>query len=326
MERRLLAGSDAGGIDIAVSAVPSNAFARQPLADLVNETLVNPTIPVSAPPADRPRPHLTIRPSRGWTALNLREIWSFRDLLLTLAGRDLKIRYKQTALGVIWVVLQPLLAAGVFSFVFGAVAGLPSGGTPYLVFSFAGLLGWTFFSNVLTKVSSCLVGNAQLISKVFFPRLVLPLSGLGSCVVDLAVSLAMMAVLLLIYRLIPSRTLLLFPVSLAILAGLATGVGLWAAALMVSYRDVAYILPVLLNILLYASPVAYSVSAVPVRLQWVYSLNPLTPPLEAIRSGLLGLPFSEERGLVISGVVAFVLLTVGLYAFKRMERRFADVI
>ena len=293
---------------------------------LVNETMVNPTMPNAARPAGRPLPQLTIRASRGWAALNLHELWSFRDLLVTLASRDLKIRYKQTALGVIWVILQPLLAAGVFSFVFGAVAGLPSGGMPYLVFSFAGLLGWNFFSNVLSKVSNCLVGNAQLISKVFFPRLVLPLSGLGSCLVDFGVGLAMMAVLMLAYRIAPSRTLLLFPVSLVILAALATGIGLWAAALMVSYRDVGYILPVMLNILLYASPVAYSVSAVPARLRWVYLLNPLTPPLEAMRAGLLGLPFAEYIQLAASGLVAVMLLTVGLYAFKHMERKFADVI
>ncbi len=292
----------------------------------MNETLANPTIPVRDAPVDRPRPHLTIRPSRGWTALNLRDIWSFRDLLLTLAGRDLKIRYKQTALGVIWVVLQPLLAAGVFSFVFNSVAGLSSEGAPPLVFAFAGLLGWNFFSNVLTKVSSCLVGNAQLVSKVFFPRLVLPLSGLGSCAVDFVVGLAMMVVLLLVYRLRPSATLVFFPVSVAILAALALGVGLWTAALMVSYRDVAYILPVMLNILLYASPVAYSVAGVPPRLRWVFALNPLTPPLEAMRAGLLGLPFTEARGLATSSAVAAVLLLVGLYAFKRMERKFADVI
>ncbi len=292
----------------------------------MNETLLPSTLPQALRPTGYPPPYLTIRPSRGWTALNWREIWSFRDLLVTLASRDLKIRYKQTALGVIWVVLQPLMAAGVFSFVFGLVAHLPSDGTPYLVFSFAGLLGWNFFSNVLSKISGCLVGNAQLISKVFFPRLILPLSGLGSCFVDFGVSLAMMLVLLLVYRVAPSSTLILFPVALAVLAVLSTGIGLWTAALTVSYRDVAYILPVMLNILLYASPVAYSVAAVPERVRWVYRLNPLTPPLEAMRAGLLDLPFAESGGLVVSGLVAVVVLAAGLLAFKRMERRFADVI
>ena len=325
LERRLLLRQSRLGMG-RPAAGSDHGPAEHASVELVNETLVNPTLSNAVPPAGRARPQFTIRASRGWATLDLREIWSFRDLLLTLAGRDLKIRYKQTALGVIWVILQPLLAAGVFSFVFGAVAGLPSGGTPYLVFSFAGLLGWNFFSNVLSKISSCLVGNSQLISKVFFPRLVLPLSGLGSCLVDFGVGLAMMAVLMLAYRIVPSQTLLLFPVALVILTALATGLGLWAAALMVSYRDVGYILPVMLNILLYASPVAYSVAAVPARLRWVYLLNPLTPSLEAIRAGLLGLPFADGTQLVVSGAVAVVLLTVGLYTFKRMERRFADVI
>lgn len=277
--------------------------------------------------AAAPRPLITIRPVSGWASPNLREVWAFRDLLVTLAGRDLKVRYKQTALGVLWVILQPLLAAGVFSFVFGAVAGLPSDGVPYLAFSFAGLLGWNFFSNLLNKVSSCLVGNSNLISKVFFPRLVLPLSGLGSCLVDFMVGLVVMAALLVFYRIAPTvGALWLFPAGVVVLAALATGIGLWTAALMVSYRDVAYILPVALNILLYASPVAYSVAAVPARLRWVYLLNPLTPPLEAMRNGLLGLPTGDLRLLALSAVVSGVVLVAGMYAFKRMERSFADVI
>ena len=277
-------------------------------------------------PTDRPRPHLTLRASRGWTALDLPELWAFRDLLFSLTGRDLKLRYKQTALGVVWVILQPLLAAGVFSFVFGSVAKLPSGGVPYLVFSFAGLLGWNFFSNVLTKVSSCLVGNSQLISKVFFPRLILPLSNVASSVVDLGISACMMAVLLIVYRILPSLSILMLPVCLLILTAIASGFGLWAAALMVSYRDIQYILPVFLNILLYASPVAYSVTAVPERLRWVYLLNPLTPPLEGLRASLLGTVFPNLGSLAVSALMGAVLLTAGLYAFKRMERSFADVI
>jgi len=261
-----------------------------------------------------PRPYLTIRPSRGWVALNLSELWQFRDLLVSLASRDLKLRYKQTALGVIWVILQPLMAAGVFSFVFGSVAKLPSGGIPYLVFSFAGLLGWNFFSTVLTKTSACLVGNAHLISKVFFPRLILPLSNIGSALVDFAVAAVMMAVLLALYRIAPSSMVLLVPVWMLILTAIAMGCGLCTAALAVSYR------------LLYASPVAYSVSAVPEHLRWVYLLNPLTPPLEALRASLLGTPFPEPRSLLISALLAIFMLAGGLYSFKRMERKFADVI
>lgn len=281
---------------------------------------------ITSPPAGGTYPRTTIRPASGWASLDLREVWTFRDLLMTLAGRDLKVRYKQTALGVAWVVLQPLLAAGVFSFVFGAVAKLPSDGVPYLPFSFAGLLGWNFFSNLLSKVSGCLVGNSNLISKVFFPRLVLPLSGLGSSFVDLLVSLVVMVVLLAGYRIAPSGAVVLLPVAIAVLTAFATGVGLWTAALMVSYRDVAYILPVALNILLYASPVAYSVAAVPPRLRWVYQLNPLTPPLEALRNGLLGLPAGDGRLLATSALLSVAVLVGGMYAFKRMERSFADVI
>ncbi len=271
-------------------------------------------------------PLITIRPASGWATLDLGEVWGFRDLLVVLAGRDLKVRYKQTALGVLWVVLQPLLAAGVFSFVFGSVAKLPSEGLPYLVYSFAGLVGWNFFSNVLNKVSGCLVGNANLISKVFFPRLVLPLAGVGSCLVDFLISLVMMTAMLGFYRIVPSSTLWLFPAAVLVLAAMATGFGLWTAALMVSYRDVAFILPVATNILLYASPVAYSLAAVPEHLRWVYRLNPLTPPLEAMRNSLLGLPPGDNRLLALSALVAAVVLAAGMYAFKRMERSFADVI
>ena len=279
-----------------------------------------------APPEEKRRPHLTIRPSRGWIGLDLREIWQFRDLLESLALRDLKLRYKQTVLGVLWVVLVPLMAAGVFSFVFGTVAKLPSGKVPYLVFSFAGLLGWSYFAGVLTKISACLLGNSNLISKVFFPRLILPFSTIASNLVDFLVSAAVMAVLLVIYHVVPSPALLLLPVWMIMLTAVALGLGLSTAALAVSYRDIPYIIPVFTQILLYASPVAYSVNAVPARLRWVYSLNPLTPPLEAMRASLLGTAFPAAQSLLISAGLSFCILVIGLYSFKRMESKFADVI
>ena len=182
-------------------------------------------------PVPGPKPHLRIRPTNGWSALALRETWQFRDLLFSLAGRDLKLRYKQTALGVIWVVLQPLMAAGVFSFVFGKVAKLPSDGKPYFLFSFAGLLGWNLFNNTVAKTSACLTGNSQLISKVFFPRLVLPLSTVPSTMVDFGVSAAMMAVLMIVYGVAPSAALLLLPVWMILLLLLSLGIGLCVAAL-----------------------------------------------------------------------------------------------
>jgi lipopolysaccharide transport system permease protein len=272
------------------------------------------------------RPHLTIRPSRGWVPLNLREMWQFRDLLFALAGRDVKLRYKQTALGVIWVVLQPLIAAGIFSFVFGKVAKLSSDGQPYFIFAFAGLLGWNLFSSVLTKVSGSLVGNAHLISKVFFPRLILPLSSIPSALVDFAVSAGMLAVLMVIYGVVPRWGMLWLPVWIVILLMIATGVGLFATSLMVSYRDVGYVLPVALQILQYASPIAYSVSGVPEHLRHWYGLNPLTSLFVAIRWSVFGSGSMDWLHLSYSAGIAVVVLLMGIYSFKRMERKFADVI
>lgn len=273
-----------------------------------------------------PDPLLVIQPGSGWTAINLRELWQFRDLLFTLAGRDLRLRYKQTALGVVWVILQPLLAAGIFSFVFGRVARLPSDGLSYFVFSYAGLLGWNLFSGTLTKVSGSLVGNAHLISKVFFPRLILPLSAVPSVLVDFGVAAAMMVALLFTHGIPVGWGLLLLPVWIGMLLALATGIGLWSASLMVSYRDIGYVLPVALQLLLYASPVAYPASAVPSSLRAVYQCNPLVSVLEAFRWSLLGR--GELNGWALAWAAALTggVFLVGVFSFKRMERTFADVI
>ncbi len=284
---------------------------------------------VESPAADLSEevvPHLVIRPTRGFAALNLREIWSYRDLLFTLAGRDIKIRYKQTSLGVAWVVLQPLVAAGIFSFVFGKVAKMPSDGLPYLLFSFAGMQGWSLFNNVLNRTSTCLVGNGHLISKVYFPRLILPLSTLPSILLDFGIAMLMLAVLLVIYHVSPGWGLLLLPVWMLILMTLAMGVGLWTAALMVSYRDVGYVLPVALQMLMYASPVAYAASAVPAQYQTLYFMNPLAGLLDAFRWSLLGVGSPRWGVLAASAGVALVVLIFGAFMFKKMERRFADVI
>jgi lipopolysaccharide transport system permease protein len=262
--------------------------------------------------------------------MNLREVWQYRDLLRTLAGRDLKVRYKQTALGVIWVVLQPLLAAGVFSMVFGKIGNMPSDGIPYFLFSYAGMLGWNLFNNVLTRSSSCLVGSAHLISKVFFPRLVLPLSTVGAALVDYAVSVGMLAVLMMIYHVQPAWTLLLLPSLTLLLLMLALGIGLFTAALTVSYRDVQYILPVALNILLFASPIAYSAkyaaSRLPARFRTGYMLNPLAPIMESFRCIILGTDPAPAWALGCAIGVSIAVLWIGAVAFKQMERKFADVI
>ena len=274
-----------------------------------------------------PKPHLTIQPTAGWQAINLRELWQFRDLLTTLAQRDVKLRYRQTALGVVWVVLQPLISAGIFSFVFGRVAKLPAPhGVPYLVFSYAGMLAWNAFSATLTKTSGCLLQNSNLVSKVYFPRLALPLSTVFSTLIDFSVALMMMVVLMVINHVVPTLAVLLLPVWLLLVMLLAMGVGLYTSALMVSYRDVQFILPVLTQFLLYASPIAYSAALIPAKYKLIFDMNPLTGLLEGFRWSLLGTAHPAWGTVGYAAAVSVVVFVLGAFSFKKMERKFADVI
>jgi lipopolysaccharide transport system permease protein len=275
---------------------------------------------------EEPRPFLVIRPPRRWAPFDLRELWQFHDLLTRFARRDLTLRYRQTALGVVWVVLQPLLAAGAVTFVFGSIAKLPSGGVPYFAFAFAGMIAWNAFSNVLMRMSSSLVGNAPLVAKIFFPRLILPLSTIVSVLVDFAVAMGMMAVIWLTTGVFPGWTLLTLPLWLAGLLLLATGVGLLAAALMVPYRDVQYVLPLATQLLLFVSPVAYAFASVPHSARLFFELNPLTALLEGFRWALLGVGRLELFPTLWSAGATVALFFVGAFAFAHMERKFADVI
>ncbi len=274
-----------------------------------------------------PKPHLTIQPTAGWQAINLRELWQFRDLLTTLAQRDVKLRYRQTALGVVWVILQPLISAGIFSFVFGKVAKLPApAGVPYLVFSYAGLLAWNAFSSTLGKTSGCLLSNSNLVSKVYFPRLALPLSTVFSTLIDFGVALVMMIALMLINHVVPTAAVLLMPVWLLLVILLAMGVGLYTSALMVSYRDVQFILPVMTQFLLYASPVAYSAALIPAKYKLIFMANPLTGLLEAFRWSMLGTAHPNWNSVAYAAAVSVLVFVLGAFSFKKMERKFADVI
>ena len=288
-------------------------------------TGLNPAMPVATDPV-QPPPLFVMRPKQGWSSLDARDVWAFRELSWTLTLRDLRLRYKQTALGVIWVVLQPLLAAGVFSFVFGVVAKVPTTGVPYFLLAYTGLLGWNLFNNTVTKASGSLTGNSQLISKVYFPRLILPLSAVPSVLVDFGVAAVMLAVTLLFYHVLPPAAIVLLPVWMGLLLALGLGLGLATASLSVSYRDVQYILPVMMQILLYAGPAAYPAAAVPERWRTVFYLNPISAPLEAFRASLLGTPSPSTGSLWYAAAVSAVCFTAGLYLFKRMERKFADVI
>jgi lipopolysaccharide transport system permease protein len=258
--------------------------------------------------------------------VSVAELWLYRDLLVTLAGRDIKLRYRQTALGVVWVILQPLLAAAIFAFVFGRVAKMPSQGLPYMVFAYAGLLGWNAFNSTLTKAGSCIVQNSQLISKVYFPRLLLPLSTVGGTLLDFAVAACVMAVMMIAYRIVPGWPMLLLPVWLMLLVLGAVGLGLYTAALMVSYRDLQYAIPPLLQFLLYASPVAYSAAQVPARLQTYFYLNPLTGLLEAFRWSLLNRGDMRWGFIAYAAAMAVAMFIFGAVSFTKMEQKFADVI
>lgn len=268
-----------------------------------------------------------IRPTAQWRWLDVRELWHYRDLLWTLAARDLRLRYRQTALGVVWVVFQPVAGAGVFSFVFGGVAGMGSGTQNYFMFSLAGLLLWNAFQSSLGKSSMALLGNAPLVSKVYFPRLLLPLSTLLSTLVDFGISLGVFLIAGLLSNWRPNwLALSVLPLWLGCALASATGVGLLCAALMTRFRDIQHALPMLLTFLMYASPVAYGRSSVPGPFQKAFEWNPLAWMLEGSRAALLGsesVPW-QWGGYAVG--VSLVLLLAGIVVFRRMERSFADVI
>jgi lipopolysaccharide transport system permease protein len=272
------------------------------------------------------RPHLTIRPAKAWVALDLAEMWKFRDLMFALAVRDIKLRYKQTALGVIWVILQPLLGAGILAFVFGSVAHLSSGPIPYFLFTYVGTMGWGLFNNILTKAGGSLVGNTNLISKVFFPRLLLPLSALPTSLLDFAIALVVMTVLLATNHITPGLGILLLPMWIAILTMYAMGIGLVVTSLMVSYRDVAYMMPLAVQILFYACPIAYMADHVPKKALIWYNLNPLAGVFEGITWSVFNVGALDWGKALYAAVSGAAVLLFGAIAFKQMEKKFADII
>lgn len=255
-----------------------------------------------------------------------REMWEAREVFTRFGIRDLKLRYRQTALGVIWVILQPLLSAGIFSIVFGQIANLSSDGVPYFVFSFAGMLAWTLFNGIVSRAAPSLVNNQALVSKVFFPRLLVPLSSALSVLVDFAVASVLMIVLLVVYGINPGWALLTLPLWILATVLLASGIGMACSALMVKFRDVAYVVPFALQTLLYASPLAYSLSEVGSEVRWLFDINPLTWILEGFRWALLDLAQPEAWQMVATAGVSVVVFVGGALIFSKMERGFADVI
>jgi len=279
--------------------------------------------PVVSPPA---LAHVAIRPARGWTGLHAGELWQYRELLFFLIWRDIKVRYKQTALGAAWAVIQPVFSMVVFSLFFGRLAKVPSDGIPYPVFSYCALLPWQLFAYALAESSNSVVANERLITKIYFPRLVIPIAAVLAGLVDFAIAFIVLIILMLHYGIVPTWTIATLPlfVLFALLTALAAG--LWLSALNVQYRDVRYTVGFLAQIWLFLSPVAYPSSLVPARWRLVYGLNPMAGVVEGFRWALIGKSPAPGALLGVSVVVVLLLLAGGLFCFRRMENSFADVI
>lgn len=266
-----------------------------------------------------------IEPAKGWRMLDWRELWAYRELLWVLTTRDIKVRYKQTVLGASWAILRPFITMVIFSVIFGRLAKMPSDGFPYPVFVYAALLPWTFFAAAISSSGQSLVGSAHLVSKVYFPRLIIPLSSVGSGLLDMLVSTCILLIMMLWYRVGWSANLLAAPVLLLAVVFIALGVGTLLSALTVAYRDFTHLTPFVVQIWMYVTPVIFPISLVPERWQWLLYLNPMTGLVEGFRSAFLGRPF-DLSGLGISFAMAIAIFAAGVAYFEKVERRFADII
>jgi lipopolysaccharide transport system permease protein len=267
-----------------------------------------------------------IAPSKGWVSLKLGEIWAYRELLYFLVWRDVKVRYKQTALGVAWAVIQPLLTMLVFSLFFGRLAKVPSDGIPYPIFSFAALVPWTFFATGLTLSSNSLVGSANLVQKVYFPRLVIPIATVLSGLVDFAIAMLMLLLLMAWYHVSPTWNVVWLPAFILLALAASLAVGLWLSALNVAYRDVRFLVPFLAQLWMYATPVAYPSSLLHEPWRTVFGLNPMAGVVEGFRWAMLGVNTQPGPMIFASTAVTLVLLVSGAAYFRRMERTFADIV
>ena len=271
------------------------------------------------------QPVVKIRPAESWVPLNLKQVWEYRELLYFLIWRDVKVRYKQTILGAAWAIIQPLFTMIIFTLFFGRLAGVPSDNVPYPVFVYAGLLLWTFFSNAFANSGNSLVGSQNLLTKVYFPRIIIPAATVGAGLVDLAIAFIVLIGLMLYYGIAVTFAVMLVPVIIVLLTLLALGVGMWASALNVKYRDVRFALPFAIQLWMFVSPIIYPSSFLPLKWRWLLKLNPLTGLIDNFRAALFGRPV-EWTSLGISTAITFAILVYAAYVFKRMERTFADIV
>jgi len=270
-------------------------------------------------------PLVVIQPSKKWGVLSFKDIWAYRELLFFLTWRDVKVRYKQTALGAAWAILQPLFMMLIFTIFFGRLAGVGSAGIPYPLFALAGLVPWTFFANAITASGNSLVGSANLITKVYFPRLIVPAAAMLAGLVDFVLAFVLLCLLMLYYRVTLTVQVLFLPVLVLLTALFALGVGTWMSALNVKYRDVRFALPFIIQLWLFVSSVILPSSSVPEKWRWLLLLNPMSAIIEGYRSALFGLPFYWPA-LGIASVLTVAVLLYSLYSFGRVERSFADII
>jgi lipopolysaccharide transport system permease protein len=270
-------------------------------------------------------PLVVIQPSTKWSLLSFKDIWAYRELLFFLTWRDVKVRYKQTALGAAWAILQPLFMMIIFTIFFGRLAGVDSAGIPYPLFALAGLVPWTFFSNSITASGNSLVGSANLITKVYFPRLIVPAAAMLAGLVDFLLAFLMLCVMMIYYRVALTAQVLFLPVLVLLTALFGLGVGTWMSALNVKYRDVRFALPFVIQLWLFISSVILPSSSVPQKWRWILMLNPMSGIIEGYRSALFGLPF-DWPALGMASVLTVLVLLYAIYSFGRVERSFADII
>ena len=274
-----------------------------------------------------PLPYFRIQPSKGWVSLKLHELWEYRELLYFLTWRDIKVRYKQTVLGAAWAVLQPFLTMIVFSLFFGGLAQIPSDGVPYPIFAYTALVPWSFFASGLSMSADSLVGSANLIKKVFFPRLAIPIATVFSGVIDFLIAFVVLIGLMLFYGTVPTANIIFLPLFLLLALVTALGVGLWLSAMNVQFRDVRYTVPFLTQFWMFITPIAYPSSLIENEtLRAIYSINPMVGVVEGFRWALLGTNNAPGAIVIVSSLVALTLLISGLFYFRRMEKTFADVV
>jgi lipopolysaccharide transport system permease protein len=269
---------------------------------------------------------VVIQPSHGWSALGLREMWRYRELLYFMIWRDIKVRYKQTALGAAWAIIQPFFTMVVFSLFFGRLAGVPSDGVPYPIFSYTALVPWTFFANGLTLSANSLVGSANLISKVYFPRLIVPTSTILSGVVDFVLAFIVLIGMMLAYGIMPTINVIWLPLFLLLALVSSLGAGLWLSALNVKFRDVKYVVPFLTQLWMFLTPIAYPSSMLHEPWRTLYGLNPMAGVVEGFRWALLGTEMTVGPMILLSAVASVVMLVSGAFYFRRMDKTFADVV